>query len=381
MFANYIKSKFEDDVKNAQEISTKARSETQYKINDAVIEYVVSHNLVVRDVESFLLDTDIKTSKQLTILGYDIFIHANNISNIIAGFNIFVSLFTNVKNKDFTIMLDRYPYINLYNMQINIIDKSKTLIYYPAELELIQTYKTLYSPLNFGEWEACKVYCKELESLLSNKSSQKKITSKSEKAANIIMELTKDQNAVIIGSFAAFKKLNIECSMPLHVITTDLFISDALAELRTHFSNIETKTYDISLYVMPELRLVKTNVIANGENIVSFFNNITFELIPFEVIDGYKIADVNVTLCHLMIDYYTYKKNNMEEHAAACFGYFEQLRNTPSIQVPQYLGIYSDLNIYRRKKGTYNEYGAYTPEDVRYNTGTYREIKFRQAQR
>lgn len=378
MFANYVESKFDSDLKKAQAIITKnLAGTTQQKISKAIIKYVIDHNLVLRDVESFLNDTDVVSSKQLTIIGFDIFIHANNIANLIAKQNIYVLLYTNVKNRDFTIMVDKLPYINLYNMKINILDTSKTLIYYPAELELVIIYRTLYSPNNFDEWETCNKHRNVLERMVRERAIYSKLSSSAKIAEDIVLKMAKESDMVLVGSMAASMKTQAQSTLAIQAIASEATIHKVVSELSIHFANIEVKVYDISLYVMPELRLTKTNIMLKGEAIASFFNNIEYELIPYEVINGYKIGDVYVILCHLLIDYYTYKKNAMPDHAKACVKYFEQLKHIKPIELPQYLGIYSELSIYRRKKGTYNEYEPYSPEDVRFNTGSYREIKFK----
>ena len=379
MFSHYLETKFDNDLVTAQDkISKNLVGSVQYKISKSIIEYVIENNLVLSDVESFLSDEDIKPSKVLNIIGFNIFVHANNISNLIARLNIYVLLYTNVKNRDFTIMVDKLPYINLYNMRINIIDTSKVLIYYPVELELVQIYKKLYSPNNFSEWETCNKQRKELESIVSGRGVYYKLSSLGKKMEAIILKMAKNRDAILVGTFAAAVKLRVQSTLPIQVISSDVFMNQAISELESQFPNVQIKTYDVSIYVMPELRLVKTNVVIKGELVASFFNNITYELVPFEVVGGNKIADVYVILCHLMIDYYTYKKNGMNDYANACFKYFELLDKVGPIELPQYLGVYSDLNIYRRKKGTYNEYEPYNPENVRFNTGSYRTIQIRE---
>lgn len=378
MFADYLGSKFEEDAKAAKMVITEIARGYRGEINKSVLEYVVKNNLIISDAESFLDLADVEDSKQFTIIGFDIFIHANNLANLIAQQNIYVSLYTNVKNKDFTIMLDKYPYITLFNLNVNIMDKSKVLIYYPPELELIQLYKKLYSPEHADDWESIKGLTEQLEEMVDFEAESRKLSQNAAKVEKIVLTLCEVHNVVIIGGFAVSAMLGGANTMPIQIIS-DTMLENLLAELETIFSpkQIEVKTYDMSIYVMPELRLSKTNVIVNGEVVASIYNNTVYELVPFEVIDGKKIGGKYAVLCHLMLDYYSYRKNKMKSHAGACAYYIKKLQKVPAQELPQYAGVYSDLGIYRRKKGTYNDFHVYTPEESRYNNGSYRIIKFK----
>jgi len=379
MFAAYLESKFSDDLQAAKDVVTAETAKGErHAINEAVIDYVIENNLIVSDVSSFLNLSDVMNSTQLTIIGFNIFVHANNIANLIAGHSIYVSLYTNVKNRDFTIMLDKYPYVTLFNMALNITDTSKVLIYYTPDLELIQLYRKLYLPECADDWETHKAHANHLEDMVKLAPEQRQLSQNASRVEQIVMKLTEVHDVVIIGGFAASAMLGVKNTMPIQVISGTI-LENLLAELEVIFSpkQIEVKTYDMSTYVMPELRLSKTNILVGGEVVASLYNNTTYELVPFEVIGGNKIGGKYAVLCHLMIDYYSYKKNKMKSHAGACAHYITKLQKLPDQELPQYAGVYSDLGIYRRKKGTYNDFHVYTPEDARYNNGAYRIIKFK----
>lgn len=165
MFEEYL-DKFDEILIKAKQ-SKHVRNDEMDSIYKIIEEYIVKNKLIVSN-SRLLADIEENKVKSYVIYGSDIFIHANNLANEISKITIHVFLFTNIKNQDFTVMVNGINTIQFYNISKKLnslflpVKKNKFLIY-PPEFELLEIYYKLYSPLYFKDWEELEIIKNSIE--------------------------------------------------------------------------------------------------------------------------------------------------------------------------------------------------------------------------
>lgn len=363
--------------------------------------YVKKHNLIISNIS--YLDGLGTSHPPYIIYGGDIFMHANNLSNEISKLNIYTVLYTNMKNKDYTITVEGNGMAQLFNVWPNVLKSIlpltiKGIQVYPPELELINIYHQLYLPNFVCEWDnlACseQVIVKKLKSrrkILGGKEGKKR--KKMLFDNKVLLEwLKRRDDCVLVGINAIDILLKKTPSCNISQVITDAphKIVDGVKRLLSNNLeyDIRVKKYNIHMYLEP--RLIKTVIsitFKDGKliHILDIFNSATYELVPYSTIKDINIGFKYVIKMHILVDMWFLRilntsnilnNSSLRISIDRLFKYFDLIDGIDeTIYVTEeHIGRHEDIVIYKKKIGTQNSQQPYIPEYCRYRNGSYRII-------
>jgi hypothetical protein len=412
MFGHYLET-FDDVICEAKKSKHVVREE-YFPIYAAVEDYVKKNNLILSNVET-LIEQKKNICRTYIIYGDNIFKHANNITNTIAKITIYVLMYTNVKNEDFSITMNGSMFIQLYNIQNkmrHVISpvEIKGLLMYPPEFELIDIYHKLYSPNHADKWDQLVLFEKEVRAQMYNrkkiiggyynkKKHQDSQNTKGKQMDNkIILDWLKGRCDYVLVGVNAVNILNgLKMYCQKVQVITDTHIEKFVKELGNLIFqytgyHISHKQHNANIYVEPRLQKTIVSVtIPNGKlgpktiHILDIFNSAHYELVPYTTYDKLNIGYPNVLRMFILIDVwfirilFALKLINQQILKQSINTVFDNLENVENVSVDKfssetYLGKFSDLVLYKKKNSSHNVFYPYNPEQYRYQKGNYRTI-------
>ena len=412
MFTGYLTS-FDDILCDAKK-SKHVIHDTYISIHATISKYVIDNNLILSNVD--ILVKTLKKSNTYIIYGDNIFKHANDLANAISKITIYVYLYTNVKNEDFSISVNGTRLIQLFNIPKRLYGavvpiKINNILIYPPEFELIGLYNKLYNPAYYDEWEKLNEIELEVRKYMytrkkilggyhSNKK-QKKQKKPKESYINttIIFDWLRNRHDyILVGIHAIFiikglhttcQKVQIITDSPIEKITSD--IQHTILK-HTGF-NITHTTHNANISTDPRLKKTVISVtiptgVQRGTrtiHLIDIFNSGQYELIPYTVYKDLNIGHTNVLRMFMLIDMWfiriLFTLNVVKGHILkrAIDSIFENFKKIDSIEPSKYseeiyLGTHVDLIRYKQKQGTYNIFYPYIPEQHRYQKNEFRKV-------
>ena len=347
-----------------------------------------------------LISTKSIEKRSYIIYGQCIFKHANDIANLIAEKTIYVLMFTNKKNEDFTIFVNGSPIIQLYNVYEKIRNaispvKINGISVYPPEFELIDIYRKLYLPNYADKWDLYDDLKVKLEHQLFQRRSiiggkHKTTTFNVQKLLNW---LKTRYDYVLIGLNAVNiltkrdkflgKVQIITRSVEKIVQDVDIFIKQYIGfspTFKVHNANISTEPRIEKTVVTVTLKI---NNKSKKIHILDIFNNAEYELIPYAIINNWNIGYPNVIKMFLLLDLWFLrilkalgKIQNLSSVTSQIFTSIKEIDNIDkTIYTDEsYLGTNYELQRYKKIQGTNNEFFPYNPTQHKYIKGEYRTV-------
>jgi hypothetical protein len=415
MFTEYLKT-FDGVISNAEK-SKHVIQKDFFPIYDFVETYVKKNKLILSNVET-LMDKEKTTFRSYTIYGENIFKHANNISNGIAAITIYVLMYTNKKNEDFTIVVNGSRFIQLYNIKkqlLRVITSVNVsgIRMYPPEFELIDIYHKLYSPKCADEWDKLLTFERIIRDQMYgrlkilggyNSDAKKKHDHRQYLKGDLI------NNSIIINwlkgrddyILIGINAINIISGLSGYNQKIQVVTGTPIEKFVGEFGNlifqytgfhVSHKTHTSNILTEPRLRKTVVSVVIPDKkhntkqtvHLLDIYNSASYELVPYTVYNNINIGYPNVLRMFMLIDAWYLRilsalKAVNDHTLKQCIGIiFKNLRNIDSVEISKYstelyLGTYSDLKIFKQKEGLKNIYYPYNPEQYRYQKGNYRVI-------
>lgn len=412
MFVQYLKT-FDDVIERAKK-SKHVIQKDFFPIYNVVEEYVKENNLILSNVET-LIKKEKTTFRSYTIYGDNIFRHANNLANEIAKITIYVLMYTNKKNEDFSITVNGVRFIQLFNIQsrlrrVIVPVKVGGMSMYPPEFELIELYHKLYLPNYADDWDKLQELEVEIRKQMYDRrkilggyhNKQKHQQSQKYKGTfadnKIIMNWLKGRsdyvligiNAINIlnGSNSYYQKVQILTSCPAEKIVGEFsnLIFQYIGFRVTH------KSHNANISFEPRLQKTVVSVTVpdpkRGKrtiHLLDIFNSPQYELVPYTTYSDLNIGYANVLRMFMLVDLWflriLFALNLINERALkqSVDVVFENLSNVDKISLSKYsrelyLGTYVDIVRYKQKQSLKNTFYPYNPEQTRYQKGEYRKI-------
>lgn len=268
------------------------------------------------------------------------FVHANNLINKIAESNndYIVFLKTAIPNMKYQIFVDMRIIATFYKLSeggydlilpvsVKTFDQKLEVLVVSPEIQLIDIYRTLYSPNRADDWEN-NLYD---ESKLFNHLKQRindKITSGSEISITLeerkLLELqllkqfvSNNENVVLIGEHALKIIINTETTIPVVQIISQNDIETDFSEIekiikKTFKRNIPVTKFTRDLHIMQDFRIRRTTIkigdTDNQKDIVYLYNAAQYDLIPYNLVqngsDKIRLGNPFVLLRFLLIDFW-----------------------------------------------------------------------------
>ena len=376
--------------------SSHAQLHTYNDIYDYIHKFVKKHPLVMSSEPNDAVYS-------FKIYGAYIFQYANLLANELCQFTAYIRLNTDVRNKDFAIIVDGVRMVHMHNIEPNFMKimmsaiNSNNSILSP-EVELINVYHRLYSPNIYSNWNSiCRHESKLWESF--NKTRQSIITRPVVKGGaehvDVVLEWLNGQSGyVLIGDAAA----TIISNDAHHHTNTVQFIAanpkhmvDELKKYMQDFvgMNVSVKKYDMNLPDDYRIRKIVLSANVNGSTyyIANIFNSAFYELIPFINIGGFNVGSFAVILRFMFVDIWFMR-------VLRFFNMIDQKRYMSNMKVlysnidivhskwvhkrsclasvfPMYIGTYINEATSKKKSGTIF---PYYPAKYKLETGEYRII-------
>ena len=281
------------------------------------------------------------------------FAHANNLINEIdsiinATELIYVIYLKNtIPNMKYQIVIDNRIFIDIYKLSINSYDlilpiltesfnkKNKILVLSP-EMQLIDIYRTLYSPNKSDVWistldDESKLFTYLYSRIEKIKGGDTNINSEMNVNINdrklIELELMKqfivnNNNIVLIGEHALKIIIGTDISIPIIQIISQNNIEDDFVEIQKIIKNTLNRNIPVikstkDLHIMEDFRLKRTSIKIgdNLKEIMYIYNAADYDLIPFNKLSNQsntdkknksliKIGNPFVLLRFLLIDFW-----------------------------------------------------------------------------
>lgn len=233
--------------------------------------------------------------------------HAINLSNLLSEKSILVVMRTIIPYRQFVINVEERNLINIYTLyNINkiekVIDPLVAVSYegfqisiLPPEIQLINIYRTLYSPNLSSEWElSLKNENKLFIHLQERLGAAENILEKRIKIQEEIITsyLYNNKDIVLIGDHAFSYLRGIISETPIIQIITSIPIDEIIKNIgkiaeRILKKNVVITQYERFLYIMDDFR-IRRNVIKMGKKekeVMYVYNSSQFELIPFNILE------------------------------------------------------------------------------------------------
>lgn len=386
-----------------------------FPIYAAVEDYVRSNNLVLSNVET-LVDEKKTSFRSYVVYGDHIFQHANNMANMIAKLTIYVLMYTNKKNEDFSIVVNGTRFIQLFNIQKKLISmimpvKINNIRMYPPEFELIDIYHKLFLPNFYDEWEMLEgLEIKIRKQMVS----RKKVIGGAKQINNvlsthvpkihnsIILNWLKDRDDYILIGVNAVNLLNNEDITKKYFQRIQIITSSPSEKIVGEFSQYmvgktglepSAKYRSANFPLEPRLQKIVISVrVPTPKNqkpstiyLLDIFNAAQFELVPYTTYKHLDVGYPNVFKMFFLLDLWFLRilyafgfthQNTLKQYVDEIFN---NLNNVDRIHHSKYssemyLGVHIDLSRYKQKQGLKNIFYPYNPEQHRYLKGDYRKI-------
>jgi len=412
MFFQFLKT-FDDVVEKAKK-SKHVIQKDFFPIYNVVEKYVKDNNLILSNVET-LIKKEKTTFRSYTIFGDNIFRHANNLANSIAKITVYVLMYTNTKNEDFSITVNGTRFIQLFNIQNRL---RKVIVpvtvggmsMYPPEFELIELYHKLYLPNYSDEWDKLQELEVDIRKQMYDRrkilggyhDKHKHQQNQKHKGTllnnNIILNWLKGRsdyvligvNAINIlnGSNTYYQKVQILTSCPAEKIVSEFsnLIFQYIGFRVTH------KIHNANISFEPRLQKTVVSVTIPDPkrgnrtiHLMDIFNSPQYELVPYTTYSDLNIGYFNVLRMFMLVDLWflriLFALNLINKQALkqSVDVLFEDLSNVDKISISKYsselyLGTYVDLIRYKQKQSLQNTFYPYNPEQTRYQKGKFRSI-------
>lgn len=412
MFVQYLKTI--DDVITKAKKSKHVIRKDFFPIYTAVEKYVKDNNLILSNMET-LIKKEKTTFRSYTIFGNNIFHHANNIANMIAKITVYVLMYTNKKNEDFSITVNGTRFIQLFNIQ-NRLRKVIApvtvggILMYPPEFELIDLYHKLYLPNYADEWEKLQ----ELEvDIKKQMYSRRKILggyhNKHKHQQNNKYKRTFVDNKIILNwlkerddyVLVGVNAINILNGYNTYCQKVQILTSCPVEKIVSEFNNlifqyigvhVVHKSHNANISFEPRLQKTVVSVIIPGLkhgkrtiHLMDIFNSPLYELVPYTTYSDLNIGYSNVLRMFILVDLWflriLFAVNLINDRVLkqSVDAIFENLSNVDKISMSKYsielyLGTYVDLIRYKHKQSLQNTFYPYNPEQTRYQKGVFRNI-------
>ncbi len=367
MFAGYLDD-FDTVLDEAKE-SPHVKVEKYKSVKMAILSYAKKHKLIISEHPD-----------QYVLYGDHIFRHANDLSNILADLIFSVVLFTTEKNMDFTILVDGLRMVQLYNIHRKLKQALAPIVkngqmYCPPEFELIDVYHKMYMPVHASEW--CELSVREIE--LRKQIIPRKEIIKGAYQSVFFKWIRSQQNCIFVGD-AAIKILQDQ--HPSHIQFISANVESTIKQIENLMGKINVdvrvKTRSMMLHIEPRLR--RTTITANGKHLCDIFNNAEFDLVPYQERKSMRIATRPVRNMLLMVDLHALRTvhalgfvQNIDQKVNQIFNLLDK-SDKHRCNLFSHIGIYSDVQRYKQKKGTANEFFPYVPAQYKHQKNEYRII-------
>jgi hypothetical protein len=330
-----------------------------------------------------------------------IFQHANNLANELTKFTPYVRLNTNVRNKEFTIVVDGARMVYLYNIETSIMEIMKgaakgDLSILSPEVELIHVYHQLYSPHVYCKWHVLFPHEECLWKQFSNTRSRvisKPIVKGGGEHAQVVLQWLKDQQGYVVIGDTAVSILSDNArvhfsTIQIIAVNTEHIIKGLTLHMKKYTGgNISVKKYDGNLPDDYRIRKYVISTIVNKITyyIATIFNSASYELIPYTCVAGVNVG-VNTVLLRFMfadiwflrvlryfniINQKKYKKNMSMLYNNIDIVHRKWINDSQNKDVPMYIGTY--INEASSKKNE-DMIFPYYPAKTKNDTGKFRVI-------
>lgn len=412
MFVQFLKT-FDDVVVKAKK-SKHVIQKDFFPIYDTVEKYVKDNNLILSNVET-LIKKEKTAFRSYTIFGDNIFCHANNLANEIAKITVYVLMYTNRKDEDFSITVKGTRFIQLFNVKNSMRKVISPVIVgdilmYPPEFELIELYHKLYLPNYADEWDKLQ----ELEVDISkqmydrrkiiggyhNKHKHQQNQKHKGKFVDnkIILNWLKGRSDYLIVGINAINILN---DSDTYYQKVQILTSCPIEKILNEFSNlifqyigfrVTHKNHNSNISFEPRLQKTVISVTIPDPkqgnrtiHLMDVFNSPHYELVPYTTYRDLNIGYPNVLRMFMLVDMWflriLFALNLINERSLkqSVDIIFENISNVDNISPSKYsselyLGTHVDLIRYKQKQSLQNTFYPYSPEQVRYQKGNFRNI-------
>ena len=394
MFTQYIKNidALYEEAKKSKHVIYK----DFFPIYNIIEKYVKKHKLIVINKE-ILIGEKKKGLSSYILYGTNIFKHANDMANKLAQHTISVRLYTNIKNEDFTIVVNNSRMLQFYNIHkqvcsiINPVEVSGFLMY-PPEFELIDVYHTLYNPNKARDWE--KFHQLEIK-IYEQLKKRKKILGGGEKKIypkTVINWLRNKKNCILIDINAIKIIENKEdYKNQFQVIADDVFVQEFTSFI-FQFTGRETNIKKYSRIIQTDGMLEKKSIYIKfpkgNLKIMDVWNSTKYELVPYRTIKNIRIAADNVILRFLFLKIWNIRslkylkilnKKTFDDILEITLTYIDQIRgnrNPKKMDVSKlsYMGVFIDPIISKQKKALSNDFYPYIPAQYKLKNNFFRSI-------
>lgn len=355
-------------------------------------------------------------------------IHANELTNSIykqTDGKLDKCKFTKMKTvkeqEEFLIEFDTRIVAIIYDLQQKgrVNERSKIIkpveinkiLYMPPEIEIIDVYQILYDPSKFKDF---KQYL-YLEEYLYSKVSERKnygiiggdellCRNKKKELLELfkleLLKLVKQLDIIIVGIWGhnIFQHRDKYCAdnEKLQIMgnyTCDFITNIVKKELKKH-TNFEVSVRKHSLLIPKDFRTLRytysihmiTNLGIVEKPFMDFFNCCQFELVPYSLINGFKIGNAYVMLRFFMIDLWILNiikhlnqlpENVVKSKIERILNAVEHIRNNKDLLLDnEYLGKFQDYNIYKKIVASdEKKFRPYYPYEYQKNNNSLRVIK------
>lgn len=312
-----------------------------------------------------------------------------------------IALRTDIKHREFTIMvnlrmvakihnLDRYRGLKLYDLmgpaaRTGYFTKNIVKLI-PEEIQIIELYRSLYSPGRFDRWEMClnaeNIIYGLIKETLGAKAAIRVEGGARESRHNVaaitdvlMKKLIAKSDYVIIGDFATtlygsapkLTRLQFLISEPI-----DVFIVTLRHVVTKHFPNIPPESIIYVKYPVclpTDFQIAKYTIYIQREggqdSVADLYNSPAYELIPFRMKNNMKYGNPYVVLRFRFIELWILKlianidKNSQNFLAAKMkdlINTIEVVRNyileadpAELFQLEDYVGVYRDEDVVKKK--------------------------------
>jgi predicted transcriptional regulator len=320
MFSAFLKNI--DNVLEDAKKSPHVVQDNFFKIYEIVENYVAKNNLMLSNME-ILSRRKKKSFNTYIIYCNDAFKHANDLANALAKETIYILLYTQQQNKEFSITVKGKWLIHVYNIPLQFLNviypvKIDNMLLYPPEFELIDIYHKLYSPHYADEWDkvrelepSIKQLFKKRKNLMAGDMIEGGAPVRRKKINSSIINWLKERNDyVIVGEFA----INMMTELSKKTCCIQLIIDSPLDKFVAEFDNFIyqltgtrtiKKTHTANIYIEPRLKKTVLKTRLNNEKtvrILEIFNSGQFELIPYSTKNNLMIGYPNVLRTYILLN-------------------------------------------------------------------------------
>jgi len=395
MFKNSLGA-LEDSIKKANDSPHMIRY-NMVEVYDIVERYLQEKNVIISN-PCLLMGKPI--TQPYTIYCNNALCVANDLANEISKHCIYVFMYTNIKNVNFTITVYNTVVVIIHNIHYKIRDsmypviKNKMKIY-PPELELINIYHKLYDVYYVSEWDDLRVV--EFELYKQIKARIPLITGGGDKKnpVRIVSDMLKwleGQTEYMLVGESALDYINDNKCHKLQLIGGGVIIGNIKHKLQ-EISNKKAmcKEHSANIPTLPRLNRTSISVYVNNKytHIIDVYNASTYENVPYTIYKGLHVGHLEVIFMYVLMNVWNMRVLvtlgicPLSKTSVNIIYSLQKIKKNrkldPSIfQYEMYLGEH--VKVYLQKQNLTNTFYPYIPEQHRYQCGRYRSIHHHQKQ-